>query len=150
MLWLGELRQYADADGGAKVLGRLADLLQAEHHLLITTVWPEHWDTYTAAARAGSGPADPAGTAGRLLEVLPELTGRQPAGIDPSRGGVIDVPPEFTGADLAAAASASERQRDIRRQISHHVGKLGALGFEVTLCRITEPEPGGSGNSQAA
>jgi transposase len=32
-----------------------------------------------------------------------------------------------------------ERQRDIRRQISHHVGKLGALGFEVTLCRRPEP-----------
>ena len=27
VLWLGELRQYADADGGAAVLGRLADLL---------------------------------------------------------------------------------------------------------------------------
>jgi transposase len=38
-----------------------------------------------------------------------------------------------------------------RRQISHHAGKLGALGFEVTLCRIPEPgpEPGGSSNSQA-
>ena len=34
-----------------------------------------------------------------------------------------------------------ERQRDIRRQIAHHVGKLGSLGFEVTLCRIPEPEP---------
>jgi transposase len=45
-----------------------------------------------------------------------------------------------------------ERQRDVRRQIAHHVGKLGALGFEVTLCRIPgpEPEPSGSGNAQAA
>jgi transposase len=45
-----------------------------------------------------------------------------------------------------------ERRREISRQISHHVGKLGALGFEVTLCRIPEPgpEPGGSSNSQAA
>jgi transposase len=34
-----------------------------------------------------------------------------------------------------------ERQRDIRRQISHHVGKLGALGFEVTLCRHPDPDP---------
>ena len=44
-----------------------------------------------------------------------------------------------------------ERQRDVRRQIAHHVGKLGALGFEVTLCRIPEPEPepSGSGNTQA-
>ena len=35
----------------------------------------------------------------------------------------------------------NERQASTRRQIAHHVGKLGALGFEVTLCRIPEPEP---------
>ena len=35
-----------------------------------------------------------------------------------------------------------ERQASTRRQIAHHVGKLGALGFEVTLCRIPEPDPG--------
>jgi transposase len=34
-----------------------------------------------------------------------------------------------------------ERQRDTRRQIAHHVGKLGALGFEVTLARIPDPDP---------
>jgi Transposase IS116/IS110/IS902 family len=33
-----------------------------------------------------------------------------------------------------------ERQRDVRRQVAHHVGKLGSLGFEVTLCRIPEPD----------
>jgi len=43
-----------------------------------------------------------------------------------------------------------ERQASVRRQIAHHVGKLGGLGFEVTLCRIPEPEPGGPGDSQAA
>jgi transposase len=42
-----------------------------------------------------------------------------------------------------------ERQRDIRRQIAHHVGKLGGLGFEVTLCRIPGPEPSGSGTQAA-
>jgi transposase len=42
-----------------------------------------------------------------------------------------------------------ERQRDIRRQIAHHVGKLGSLGFEVTLCRIPEPDPDGSDPTQA-
>ncbi len=44
-----------------------------------------------------------------------------------------------------------ERQRDVHRQIAHHVGKLGALGFEVTLCRSPgpEPEPDRSGNTQA-
>ena len=34
-----------------------------------------------------------------------------------------------------------ERKASVRRQIAHHVGKLGALGFEVTLARIPEPEP---------
>ena len=43
-----------------------------------------------------------------------------------------------------------ERQRDVRRQVAHHVGKLGAFGFEVTLCRIPEPHPDGTGPSQAA
>jgi hypothetical protein len=43
-----------------------------------------------------------------------------------------------------------ERQRDVRRQIAHHVGKLDALGFEVTLCRIPEPQPDGTGQTQAA
>jgi transposase len=47
-----------------------------------------------------------------------------------------------------------ERQRDVRRQIAHHVGKLGALGFEVTLARIPDPDPepgpDGPGQPQAA
>jgi hypothetical protein len=43
-----------------------------------------------------------------------------------------------------------ERQRDIRRQIAHHVGKLGDLGFEVTLCRTPGPGPDGTGQTQAA
>ena len=43
-----------------------------------------------------------------------------------------------------------ERQRDIRRQIAHHVGKLGSLGFEVTLCRTPDPEPDPAGHTQAA
>jgi transposase len=34
-----------------------------------------------------------------------------------------------------------EHQASTRRQIAHHVGKLGALGFEVTLCRLPEPDP---------
>ena len=108
VLWLGELRQYVGADGGAAVLGRLADLLQGEGCLVITTMWPEQWTTYTAAARAGPGAADPAGTAGRLLEPLPELTGRDPAAIDPARGGVIDVPDRFADADLEAAARTGD------------------------------------------
>jgi transposase len=45
-----------------------------------------------------------------------------------------------------------ERQASVRRQIAHHVGKLGALGFEVTLCRIpgADPDPSEPANTQAA
>jgi transposase len=43
-----------------------------------------------------------------------------------------------------------ERQRDTRRQIAHHVGKLGALGFEVTLARIPGPEPDAETGTSAA
>ena len=42
-----------------------------------------------------------------------------------------------------------DHQRGIRRQIAHHVGKLGSLGFEVTLCRIPEAEPDAIGPAQA-
>ena len=45
-----------------------------------------------------------------------------------------------------------ERQASTRRQIAHHVGKLAALGFDVTLCRIpgADPDPSEPGNTQAA
>jgi transposase len=42
-----------------------------------------------------------------------------------------------------------ERRADTRRQIAHHAGRLGALGFEVTLCRIPEPEPDGDATQAA-
>jgi transposase len=41
-----------------------------------------------------------------------------------------------------------DQQRAIARQVSHHVGKLASLGYEVTLARI--PEPGGPADPQAA
>ena len=40
-----------------------------------------------------------------------------------------------------------DRQRDTRRQIAHHVGELESLGFEVTLCRIPDADPDGTGPS---
>ena len=44
-----------------------------------------------------------------------------------------------------------EHQASTRRQIAHHVGKLGALGFEVTLARLPSPDPDPAGTpSQAA
>jgi len=44
------------------------------------------------------------------------------------------VPPGTRHEDLGP--DYYQRQRDIRRQIAHNVGKLGAPGFQVTLCRI--------------
>jgi hypothetical protein len=32
-----------------------------------------------------------------------------------------------------------DQQRHVARQVSHHVGKLASLGYEVTLTRPTEP-----------
>jgi transposase len=43
-----------------------------------------------------------------------------------------------------------QRQASTRRQIAHHVAKLSDLGFEVTLCRPPEPDPDGTGETQAA
>ena len=75
VLRLGELRKYADADAGPAVLAGLADLLDDPGHLIITTLWPEHWTTYIAAACAGPGMADPAGIAGQLRKRLELLAG---------------------------------------------------------------------------
>jgi hypothetical protein len=108
VLWLGELRQYADADRGPAVLARLADLFHGEGPIVITTIWPEDWSTYTDAARSSAGTANPIGTIGRLLQSLPELSGCDPAQIDPARGGVVDVPDCFTAAELRAAATSGD------------------------------------------
>jgi transposase len=35
-----------------------------------------------------------------------------------------------------------ERERDTARQVSHHVGKLAALGYEVTLARLPDDSDG--------
>ena len=45
-----------------------------------------------------------------------------------------------------------ERQASTRRKIAHHVGKLGALGFEVTLARLpgADPDPSELANTQTA
>jgi hypothetical protein len=42
-----------------------------------------------------------------------------------------------------------DQQRHIARQVSHHVGKLASLGYEVTLTRHPEPDPPGH-DTQAA
>jgi uncharacterized protein YidB (DUF937 family) len=105
VLWLGELCRYTDADGGAAALSRLAALLDGEGHLVITTMWPEHWAAYVTAAGARLGADDPARVAGRLVAGLDELAFHDP---DPAYGGVIDVPARFTAEELMAAATRGD------------------------------------------
>jgi transposase len=42
-----------------------------------------------------------------------------------------------------------ERRASLRRQIHHHVTQLETLGFEVTLCRAPDPQPGPAGQAHA-
>jgi hypothetical protein len=43
-----------------------------------------------------------------------------------------------------------QRRARNRRKIDYHVRELEALGLEVTLCRIPEPEPGQAATTPAA
>jgi transposase len=43
-----------------------------------------------------------------------------------------------------------DQQRNHARQVSHLIGKLGGLGYEVTLCRRTEPPAAETGDTTAA
>jgi hypothetical protein len=109
VLWLGELRPYADADGGAAVLDHLNDLLDCDGRVVaIATIWPGYWDSYTAAAAAGLGAADPAAVVGRLLAGLDVLADYDLTSHDPAYGGVVDVPDRFTPEEMVAAAEAGD------------------------------------------
>ena len=109
VLWLGDLRHFADADDGAAVLDRLDHVLTDDGRVIaIATIWPGYWDSYTAAAAAGLGAADPAAAAGRLLAALDVLAGDDLNSHDPAYGGVVDVPDRFTPEEMAAAAEAGD------------------------------------------
>ncbi|MDN3354924.1 hypothetical protein [Actinomadura sp. DC4] len=101
VLWLNELRHYADDSGGQAVLAKLAGLLPGrDRQVVITSVWPEYWAAYTVDPDSGPGAPDPARASRALLTALPELTGID---VDPALGGVVDVPEAFTYDDLGRA-----------------------------------------------
>ncbi|MFG1620167.1 hypothetical protein ACGFI3_46100 [Nonomuraea wenchangensis] len=101
VLWLNELRHYADDPAGPDALYRLAGLLtRHDHVIVITSLWPEHWSHYMRAAPAVPGAPDPARPTRELLAPLPRLTTMP---VDPARGGVVVVPDQFTHADLERA-----------------------------------------------
>ena len=104
VLWLSELREYVAGSLGVAAMGRLADLLMQDGRIVvITTLWPDTWAAFTAHASAAEGTQEQFATVRRLLETLPELTDRDPAEVEPARGGVIDISERFTKQELAAA-----------------------------------------------
>ncbi|HEY6310862.1 MAG TPA: hypothetical protein VIY52_08650 [Streptosporangiaceae bacterium] len=152
VLWLGELRHYADADGGAAALSRLDDLLEEdEGRLVVTTIWPEHWDLYAAVARGGTGAGDPAGVAGRLLDHLEELA-QYGSDVDVAYGGVLDVPARFTAEEVTAAAAAGDPV--LAAAAAHGAGQVTQYltGVPELLRRYDGPggDPGGQAIITAA
>ena len=104
VMWLGELRYYADADGGSAVLARLAELLAENGYIVaVTTLWPEHWRAYTTNHYGEPGVPDHGAGTRALLGPLPDLTELGAAEVDPGHGGVIRVPKRFTKDDLELA-----------------------------------------------
>jgi hypothetical protein len=108
VLWLNELRTYAEETGGQQILAKLADLLTGRDRVVvITSLWDDYWAAYTADPPVNPGRPDPVAATRALLTALPVLTGRSSTAIDGTAGGVIDVPDAFTGEDLDRA-----RRRD--------------------------------------
>jgi hypothetical protein len=48
VVWLGELRHYAESEAGQEALAKLDDLLfEQDGIVIITTLWPDYWKTFT-------------------------------------------------------------------------------------------------------
>jgi hypothetical protein len=128
VLWLNELRQYADDEGGPAVIGRLADLLQVGTFLIITTMSHEDWHAYiSSAVRSIRGGADPSGVTGRLLSRLPELDEEDWLGISPAKGGVVDVPETFSEQQLSEALQSGSRPLAAAAKAAAAAGDDGRL-----------------------
>jgi hypothetical protein len=102
VVWLRELRDYADADGGQEALARLARVLAGNGRIIaVATTWESFWIAYTGDHRGDAGSRNPYLAARALLAGLPKLA--SVTGVSPGRGGLIDVPEEFSDGELARA-----------------------------------------------
>lgn len=102
VIWLRELRDYADAEGGQEALARLARFLAGNSRVIaITTTWERFWNAYSRDHRGGPGTRDPYPAVRALLAGLPEVA--SVTDLNPGRGGVIEVPEEFRESNLVRA-----------------------------------------------
>ncbi|MFF7764150.1 hypothetical protein [Streptomyces griseorubiginosus] len=128
VLWLNELRDYAESPAGQDTLFDLADLLAHRNRIVVLTcVWPDFWRAYTIDHRGGPGTVDPVRATRQLLSTLPELTGTDPRDIDPAVGGVLDVPDHFTDQDLHAARRRDDPTLNEAIAAAQQAGAAGQL-----------------------
>ena len=128
MVWLNELRHYADAEGGTDALARLTELLGENSRIIvITSLWPEFWKAYTADNFDRPGSRDPAAATRGLLRPLPDLSELTSAAVNPSQGGVIDVPGRFTHDDLTQAHQCHDPIIEEAIKAAHNDGSDGEV-----------------------
>ncbi|MGW5639234.1 hypothetical protein [Streptomyces sp. NPDC003832] len=128
VLWLNELRDYAEGPAGQDTLFNLAELLTHRNRIVVLTcVWPDFWRAYTTDHRGGPGTVDPVRATRQLLRLLPELTGADPRGINPAVGGVIAVPDHFTDQDLHAARRRNDPTLNEAIAAAEQAGAAGQL-----------------------
>jgi hypothetical protein len=73
VLWLNELRDYAEGPAGQDTLFDLAELLTRRNRIVVLTcVWPDFWRAYTTDHRGGPGTVDPVRATRQLLRPLPD------------------------------------------------------------------------------
>ncbi|GAA4102799.1 hypothetical protein GCM10022248_89900 [Nonomuraea soli] len=102
VLWLNELRHYADDPAGAPALFKLAELMEGRDYVVaITAVWPPLWAKYTTDHDGAPGTVDTGRASRELLSQLPKLANHDPRQVKAELGGVIDVPTTFTEQQLA-------------------------------------------------
>ncbi|MQY08883.1 hypothetical protein [Actinomadura macrotermitis] len=128
VLWLNELRHYADDPAGPHALDCLAELLTGRDHVIVlTALWPDFWDAYTAPCHTGPGRPDPARATRTLLEPLPDLTGCGPGEADPARGARIDIPDHFTAPELERAGLLDDAALRQAIDAARHAGAPGQV-----------------------
>lgn len=134
VLWLDELRDYAEARAGRNALARIADLLGGEDQIIVfATLWPQFWRLYLKRPEDEPGTADTYAIVRRLLLPLPCLTHMKAGDIDPSAGGVLDVPEKFGRPDLARAAVLARENDDAA--LSEAIEAAAAAGADGEIAQ---------------